>query len=400
MKSSYKFVVGRRKSFPKTIELQIYGDFRLYISTRISIDPKNWDETKQVIKEAEPNAIFYNKFLSDMKAKIEEAEFHCNLRGIPFTAKRAKAALTGDNADASEELLVANVRRYNDIELRKGIIKEATHTKYNTLANTLEKFIKETTKAKDMKLISCNTEWLDNLEIWLRQIYEPNTIVKFHRTLKKYFGFAIRDRFITVNPYDGFVSNKRVHAKARAVLSEDELHRLEELDREQMAKVDTRLILVLDMFLLSCYCGLRIGDCCSLKRDEIKSSPDGLVIDKITEKMDGKRVILPLRSLFNGKGEAIVQRYLKENADSEMLFPYIPEPKINIRLKTIALLGGISQNLTFHVARHTCATLLAEKTGNPFLIMQILGHSDIKTSMIYIHNSYSATVNTLKNVRW
>ena len=102
--------------------------------------------------------------------------------------------------------------------------------------------------------------------------------------------------------------------------------------------------------------------------------------------------------MFDGKATAIAQKYLAMHNDT--LFPKFSDQKINVKLKVLAGLAQIKIPLTFHTARHTCATLLAEKTGNPFVIMQILGHSDIKTSMIYIHNSTSAVAGVLKGVKW
>jgi len=57
----------------------------------------------------------------------------------------------------------------------------------------------------------------------------------------------------------------------------------------------------------------------------------------------------------------------------------------------LAEMAGIDKHLTFHVARHTCASLLADISSNPFLIMEILGHADIQTSMGYIHASPEST---------
>jgi integrase len=56
--------------------------------------------------------------------------------------------------------------------------------------------------------------------------------------------------------------------------------------------------------------------------------------------------------------------------------------------------------ISFHVARHTFGTLLADITANPYLIMELMGHSDIKTSMIYIHQSEQRLKKQLQNVKW
>jgi integrase/recombinase XerD len=56
---------------------------------------------------------------------------------------------------------------------------------------------------------------------------------------------------------------------------------------------------------------------------------------------------------------------------------------VNTYLKTISDFVGINKELTHHVARHTCATLLLNK-GMPIEVVQkILGHADIRTTKIY-----------------
>jgi len=54
-------------------------------------------------------------------------------------------------------------------------------------------------------------------------------------------------------------------------------------------------------------------------------------------------------------------------------------------LKLIAEVAGIKKHLTFHLARHTVATLLL-MNGVPIeTIKKLLGHTKITTTMIYAH---------------
>ena len=42
-------------------------------------------------------------------------------------------------------------------------------------------------------------------------------------------------------------------------------------------------------------------------------------------------------------------------------------------------------DITFHVLRHTCATRLAAGGMSPFNVQRVMGHADIKTTMIYVN---------------
>lgn len=53
-------------------------------------------------------------------------------------------------------------------------------------------------------------------------------------------------------------------------------------------------------------------------------------------------------------------------------------------LKEIAGQCGINKRITFHVARHTCATTIALSNGLPMeSVAKLLGHANIRTTQLY-----------------
>jgi site-specific recombinase XerD len=115
-----------------------------------------------------------------------------------------------------------------------------------------------------------------------------------------------------------------------------------------------------------------------------------------------KMAYLPLRSLFKNeeelsKPEKILNRYYDENMD--LVFPKLPESRINRHLKEIAKEAGISKNVTFHMGRHTFGTIMASKI--PLATLQsLMQHSDIKTTMIYVNISNDMIDDSLGKVDW
>lgn len=61
------------------------------------------------------------------------------------------------------------------------------------------------------------------------------------------------------------------------------------------------------------------------------------------------------------------------------------EQSIRIMLKKYTKLAGIDRNITPHMFRHSFATYLIEEGVDVSCVQQILGHSSIKTTQIYIH---------------
>lgn len=61
------------------------------------------------------------------------------------------------------------------------------------------------------------------------------------------------------------------------------------------------------------------------------------------------------------------------------------EQSIRLMLKKYTKLAGIERNITPHMFRHSFATYLIEEGVDVSCVQQILGHSSIKTTQIYIH---------------
>ena len=61
------------------------------------------------------------------------------------------------------------------------------------------------------------------------------------------------------------------------------------------------------------------------------------------------------------------------------------EQSIRLMLKKYTKAAGIERNITPHMFRHSFATYLVEEGVDISCVQQILGHSSIKTTQIYIH---------------
>ncbi len=231
---------------------------------------------------------------------------------------------------------------------------------------------------------------IEQLDGALHARYSATMAHHMHVFTHKYAKRAVRQRLLARDPYDE-VELERFRGETRMTfLTMDEIARLEALDG-----LPANLRAVRDRFLYSCWTGLRVSDNLALLKSSLTDTPDGYVVSLHTLKGYGHDLIHPLGLLFDGKPDRIARHWMAAH-DGPTLFPKVSTSYIKMALDLLGPMAGITKHLTFHVARHTCASLLADVSQNPFLIMNILGHSSISTSMIYIHASPEATKKQLR----
>ena len=81
-----------------------------------------------------------------------------------------------------------------------------------------------------------------------------------------------------------------------------------------------------------------------------------------------------------GKGWNILCKY---QSDLDAFFSLQSNSKTNKELEYIGKLAGIEKHISFHVARHTNATLLLYKGASITTVQKLLGHRNISTTQIY-----------------
>lgn len=273
----------------------------------------------------------------------------------------------------------------NTTKLEYGTIKEHKYT-----FNILRKFV----PTLNVNEVDYNFALLFDNHMKNKLGLARNTIYKHHQNIRRFFKEAKRQGFVTIepkNPYNLFVAKKEKSQRTALTLNE-----LIAMEQSQIPEFDQSLQFAKDLFLFSCYTGLRYSDVVELTSENIYENNNNIYIRKKMKKVK-RDIVLNISILFNGKALKILEKYTNND---NFHFPKMTNQHINNQLKIIAMANDINIKLTFHIARHTFGTMLAEKTQNPYLIMELMGHTDIKTSMIYIHYSQERVDKQLKSVIW
>lgn len=198
-----------------------------------------------------------------------------------------------------------------------------------------------------------------------------NSVVSYYGTLRTAINRAYKEGIIAVNPtkeFD-FASKVRQEPSRREYLTIDEL--------KTLINTECRHEIVKRAFLFSCLCGLRVSDIRKLKWCDLQRS-GGRVRIEITMQKTKEPLYLPISD------EAL--KWLPEHSeagDSDFIFPLTHEGTVNDTLQHWAKVAGITKHISFHVARHTHATMMLTLGADLYTVSKLLGHKNIATTQIY-----------------
>lgn len=202
-----------------------------------------------------------------------------------------------------------------------------------------------------------------------------NTSFSYFNKLKAALKQAFRDGLIKTD-ISSKVDRIKMLETERQFLTLDELNRL--------VKAECGLPILKQASLFASLTGLRFSDIQKLVWSEVQQSKE--VKDKktinsyfirFTQKKTKGVEFLPIsEQAFNLLG--------KRGEPKEQVFEGLEYSSfINFHLKRWILKAGITKNITFHCFRHTYATLQLSKGTDIFTVSKMLGHREIKTTMIY-----------------
>ena len=380
-KIKYRLVYNRKKQLNKqgTALVQVEASLnqrKVYFKTNIYLKPEHWDKrTSQVIVHPQANDL--NAMLFEFVLHLQGIELALWKRGVPATLSLLKDAMKKNRpVNVTFPVFAKEYVTYSDR-------RQSTKENLITTINVLQEF----RPGLDFKDITYT--FLKDFEVYLREKGNGiNTVAKHLRQLRTIVNEAINQGYIHADAYP-FRKFKIKQEKGRhEFLTPDELRKLENLEIN-----DRKLRHVLDAFLFCCYVGLRFSDFCQL-------TPANFI------RVNGKRWLhfksiktgielrLPLHLLFEGKALAILDRY-----DITEFANLGSNSETNKVLAVLTGMARIKKHVTYHTARHTCATLLIHQGVPITTVQKLLGHTSVKTTEIYSEILSSTILRDLKAIK-
>ena len=404
MKTTIKpYLLKRRKTttglYPVYIRITQKGSYSLY-STEIYVELKNWNKkgsyTKRNWITGHPSADAWNQKIFNTWRDIE------NIIEKNPGIHRKQIVKKLNHEDGSGEFISFSEKLANEME-QAGKFHQSRH--FNVLLNKIKDYVRsEGKKPDDLRFIEVDVHFLEGFKKWLAidqydsdgniqwKANHPNTISKEMVRLKALIKEAIKNGYLSTNPFDDPNYNKVKTLKTKKkALSIEQIDLIEALDLER----ESSLWHVRNYFMFSFWNGgIRFTDLALLTWDNIK---DGRLIYTMgkNDKEKNIRLTEPAKQILS---------YYKDHPDSieKFIFPIIQQKgltelglkkkagsanaMVNRDLKQLQRLAGIDINISFHISRHSFARWANDKGLSIEFIGKTLAHSDRATTEQYLNS--------------
>lgn len=246
---------------------------------------------------------------------------------------------------------------------------------------------------KDITFDDLNEDIINQYEAWMKNKgLKRNSSSCYLRTFKTLYLKAVElglteDKDIFRHVFTGFATT------TKRAISIDAIKAIRKLNLEN----NPALAFARDMFMLSLYLqGMAFVDIAYLKKSDIRNGQL-----RYSRKKSGQTLTISWEKPM----QEIVDAYSHLTKDTPYLLPIITkqdgterkqyekaEHNVNRNLKKIGEMAGLHIPLTTYVARHSWASIMRDMGNDITVVGKGLGHSDIKTTQIYLSTIDNSTV--------
>jgi site-specific recombinase XerD len=340
---------------------------------KCDVNPKYWDAKSGKATGRSNEAMEVNALIDKTKSAIYKVYRDLQEKESSVTAEKIKNAFLG--FETKHQTLLELFDQHNaEKKMLVGIsIAKSTYSKYRITRDHLAEYIKDRHRLSDISLKEIDHKFVCDFELFLLTVRgsEENTIAKYMQMFKHVISVAVKYGWIHDNPFSGY----RIHLKKtdRGYLTQEEIETL--INQKITAG---HLERARDIFVFCCFTGLSYIDVKKLTWDNIRTSFDGRlwIMGKRRKTDTGYNV--PLLEIPKN----ILEKYRNTLPDGRAL-PVTTNQYSNIYLKKIGELCEIKKKLTFHLSRHTFATLTLSRGVSIESVSKMLGHTNIQTTQIY-----------------
>ncbi len=361
------------------------------------VSEKDWDSKNYEIKSSykgTESVVRLNKLLHSKRAiglgviaKLDDEERLNNLSvtNIKKEIMKALNMLVEDASKTSSETDSSDFFSFTTQLINYMIeAKQVGNARvYKDVRNMLRTYM----NGKPLSFSQLDYNFLERFEIkHYAKGNSTNSLSVYMRTIRAIYNKAIKKGVVDKELYPFKDYKIKEEPTRKRAIDKEAIMRIINLPLEPVSK----LHLNQDMFTASyCLMGMNYADLCLLKVKDIISGRIKYQREKTHQEFNVK---------INSKLQSILNRYIKSKKPNDYIFPIVKRntaediykdiewarARQNKRLKELAKLAGVDENLTTYVARHSFATI-AKNQGVPVSALQeMFKHKNLKTTQVYL----------------
>lgn len=383
---------------------QIYIRIRSYEqyvtkATGVRVNVKDWSSKKEEVLSGDPLCRQKNGFLSALRIKVEGMMLE-NAQGPNPDSIRdiLNGGRTRRRRD-SEPGLMDYMKTVNERRYRTGEISYTTmHTAQSYIA-AIGRCL-EADGRTDVRVSDMSSDMMKGIiQAYIESGHQARTAKTILQPLKEAAKEAMKEGYITAETMTGITDARMKERRReetatdarRKYLTEAELKKLE--DYYSSASMTKGVRKSLEVFLFSVYeCGLRFSDMMTLRWSNIDFEKKTLT--KMMMKT-GKTITIPLtrkaeemllKRRKRAKGPYVFEMLTPDEASSQEKLcrrRNVIEKVYYVGLNNAGRKAGLDMPLSMHMARHTFATIMANRGVQTSIISKLLGHSSTAVTETY-----------------
>ena len=363
MATNVRVVFDRRKRVEATgkgnveiiIQLSRLAVKKIIVDTITPEEWENFQHSPLLTKEVEN----YQKIANAMELLGEAMtvdNFNKHIGVVTMTAEKRKE-IEEQNTNPIKGNFIEFMKHCIDVEQSRETTKRQKYVAVDALLRWEGIITFEDLTVKKLK----------EFDTWLREdgTRTDVAVYNYHKRIKLYTRLAYERGYIEKDPYD-IIKFPRGKCKERKPLSEGELKKMREI------ALPLREDKVRDLFIFASYTGLAFCDTQEFDFFTMTEQIGNLFYIDGSRMKTGTNFFTPILP----PAMEVLKKY-------NFNLPKISNQKANESLHLIEFKLGFNKPITFHLARHSFATLSLSHDIPIEKVARMLGHKDIKTTQIY-----------------
>ena len=338
------------------------------ITTGIYCQPSDWNARKGEIRTERDN----NR-LDEFRTRLEQTYGHILKEQGAVSAELLKNTVVGVNSTPTL-LLAAGVIEIERLRLRAIEINSRSAYRQARLSQfNLQEFLRSR-GMDDIAFADIAEEFGESFKLFMKTTADrkPGYINKCITWLNRLMYIAVDQEVIRYNPLEDVRYEKKEPPKHRYI-GKAELKWLMENPFE-----DPMLELARRMFIFSSFTALAYVDVYGLYPRHIGKTAAGRLYIRKQRVKTNVEAFIPLHPV----AEQILALY-NTTDDSRPVFPLPIRDILWHEVHQLGIIMGLKENLSYHVARHSCGTLMLSAGISIESIAKMMGHANIATTQGY-----------------